>query len=87
MESRKLVLMSLFAGRNGDTDTENKRVDTAGEGESGMNGESSIVIYILSCVKQIAGEKLFYNTGRAWCSLTTWRDGLGAGEGGSRGRQ
>ena len=52
-----------------------------------MNGESSIVIYILPCVKQIAGEKLFYNTGRAWCSLTTWRDGLGAGEGGSRGRQ
>ena len=27
------------------------RVGTAGEGESGMNGESSINIYTLSCVK------------------------------------
>lgn len=29
-------------GRNGDSDVENGFVDTVGEGESGMNGESSI---------------------------------------------
>ena len=62
-------------------------MDTVGEGESGMNGESSIDIYIPPCVKQIAGEKLLRNIWTAWCSLTTWRDGMGAGEGGSRGRQ
>ena len=29
-------------GRNGDSDVENGFVDTVGEGESGMKGESSI---------------------------------------------
>lgn len=33
------------------------------EGVSGMNGESSINIYTLSCVKRIGEEKLLYNTG------------------------
>ena len=42
MESRKMVLMNLV---------ENKLVDTAGEGEGGMNLESSIDIYTLSCAK------------------------------------
>ena len=37
MESRKMVLMSLFAGRNRDTDIENRLVVTAGEGEGGTN--------------------------------------------------
>ena len=50
-------------GRNGDTDVENGLVDTVGEGKSGMNRESSLDIYILPCVKEIAGEKLLYNTG------------------------
>ena len=31
-------------GKNGDSDVENRHVDTVGEGESGMNGESSINI-------------------------------------------
>ena len=38
-------------------------MDTVGEGERGTNGESSIDIYTLPCVKQIAGEMLLYNTG------------------------
>ena len=59
-------------GRNGDTDTENRLVDTAGEGKSGMNRESSLDIYILPCVNEIAGEKLLYNTGSpTWHSVTT----------------
>ena len=39
------------------------------EGGSGTNGESSINMYTLSCVKEIAGEKLLYNT--AWYSVLT----------------
>ena len=30
-----MVLVELFAGRNGDTDIENKLVDPVGEGEGG----------------------------------------------------
>ena len=37
MESKKMILMNLFAGRNGNTDLENGLVDTVGEGENGMN--------------------------------------------------
>ena len=51
MESRKMILMNLFAGRNGDMDIENRPVDTGGEGESGTKGESSINIYIQPCAK------------------------------------
>ena len=48
MESRKMVLMNLFAGSNGDADTENRLVDTGvGEGEGEMNGESSMETYTL----------------------------------------
>ena len=36
MESRKIVI-NLLQGRNGDADIENGLVDTAGEGEGGMN--------------------------------------------------
>ena len=53
MESRKMVLMNLYARKNGDADIEKRFVDTVGEGESGMNGESSIDIYIPPCVKQL----------------------------------
>ena len=43
-----------------------------GEGKSGTNGESTIDIYTLSCIKEIAGEKLLYNTGSpAWHSVMT----------------
>ena len=53
-------------------------MDTVREGKGGMNGKSSINMYTLSCVKQIAGGKLLYNAGGpAWCSVMTWRDGVG----------
>ena len=57
---------------NRDADVENRLVGTAGEGEGGTNGESSINICTLSCVEWIAGEKLLFNTGSpVWCSVMT----------------
>ena len=38
-------------GRNGVADVVNGLVDTVREGEGGVNGESRIDIYTLSCVK------------------------------------
>ena len=37
-----------------DTDVENRLADTVGEGEGGMNGESSVETFTLSYVKQIS---------------------------------
>ena len=69
---QKNGVMNLFAEkqqRYGDSDMENGLVDTVGEGDSGTNGENSIDIYTLQCVKQIADKKLLYNAGNpAWLS-------------------
>ena len=63
---------------NGDAEVENGLLDTTEEGESGTNGEGSISIYILSCTKWTASEKLLCNTGSsAWCSVMTKRSGVG----------
>ena len=43
-------------GSKRDTDIKNRLLDTMGEGEGGMTGESSIETYILPYVKQIASE-------------------------------
>ena len=44
-------------------------MDTAGEGEGATNQESSIAIYALPCIEQIASGKLLQNTGSsAQCS-------------------
>ena len=53
---------TYLQGRNRDTDIEN----TVGEGEGGMNWESSTETYTLPYVKQIASGKLQYNTGALW---------------------
>ena len=50
-------------GRNGNADVENGFVDTVGDEENGMNGESSIDVYALPGAKYIAGEKLPCNQG------------------------
>ena len=74
-------------GSNGDTDVENGSVDTVEEEKSGTNRECSINIYTLSCIKQIAGEKLLFNTGSpARCSVMTQRGGMGVGKEDSRRR-
>ena len=73
MESRKNDIDEPIC-REGmqDTDTENRLVGTVGEREREKNGESSVNIYTLPCVKQIAGEKLLHNTGSpTWRSVTT----------------
>ena len=45
MESRKMVLMNLFAGTE-QKQRQKRLVDTVVEGEGGMNLESSFDIYI-----------------------------------------
>ena len=45
VKSWKTVQMSLFQGRNRDTDIENGHADTVGEGEGGMYWEIRIDIY------------------------------------------
>ena len=78
---------TYLQGKNGDTDVENGLVDTVWEGVSGTNGESSIDVYTLLCGKWIVGEKLLYNTGTSvWCSVMTWKCGIGGKEGGARGK-
>ena len=53
-------------------------MDTVREGKSRTNGESRIDIHTLSCVKQIANKELPYNSkSPAWCSVMTWRGGIG----------
>ena len=72
MGPRKMVLMNLFAGKEW---RHRYREWTCGHsvgGVSGTNGESSINVYTLLCVKWIVGEKLLCNTGSSvWCSVMT----------------
>ena len=78
---------TYLQGRKRDTDIENILVDTVEEGEGGTKWESSIDIYTLPCVKQIASGKLLYGTrSSARCSVMTYRGGMGGWEGGSRWR-
>ena len=50
---------------------------------SGRNGENSINIHPLSCIKWIVGEKVLYKTGSTvWHSVVTYR-----GWGGAEGRE
>ena len=67
-------------GKNRDSDTENRLMDTAGEGEGEPNHDSTTEIYTLPCVK--ANGKLLYSAGSpAWGSVTTYRSGMGMGVG------
>ena len=50
-----MVLMRLSAGQQWRCRHREQTVDTVGEGEDGMNRESSIETYTISYVKQIAG--------------------------------
>ena len=62
--------MAQIKSSYGDVDIENRLVNIVGGGKSGTNGESSINIYTLLCVKQMAGGKLLYDTGSpAWHSV------------------
>ena len=56
-------------------------MDTVGEGESGMNGESSINTCALLGVRWTAGEKLRVTQGTQSGPVMTWRGKTGWGEG------
>ena len=49
MESRKMVLKSLFMGNNGQTNIENTYGHGKKGGEDEMYGESNMEIYITVC--------------------------------------
>ena len=51
LESRKMVVMNVFAGKECRHRYREWTVDTLGEGESGRNGESKVNIYTLPCIK------------------------------------
>ena len=53
-------------------------MDTVGEGESGINRESSVNVYTLSRVRWIADAKLLCSTGNPVCDdLAEWNEGEG----------
>ena len=89
MESRKMVSMNLFSGSSGETDIENRLVDTGqGEGEGGLNGESSLEIYTLpylnrkpvgTCGMTQKTQLGLYDNPEGW-------DGVGVGKGVQGGR-
>ena len=72
-----LYRWTCLQGRNRDTDVENGRVDTAGDGEGGLSWKSSTDIFTFPSVRQMAGGKLLYIRGSpAWCSAMTQRGGI-----------
>ena len=64
--------------RKRDTDVQNRRLDSVGEGEDGMFSENSIETSILSRVKQITSPGWMHETSaQGWCTGKTQRDGMG----------
>ena len=55
-------LMNIFAGKEWRCRHRERTFGPGGEEKSGTNRESSIDRYMLLRAKQIAGEKLLYNT-------------------------
>ena len=51
LESRKMVSMNIFAGKERRHRCREWTVDMLGEGESGRHGENNVNIYTLPCVK------------------------------------
>ena len=61
--------------RKRDTDVQNRRLDSVGEGEGGMFREISLETSILSRVKQITSPGWMHETSaRTWCNGKTQRD-------------
>ena len=69
--------------RKRDTDVQNRRLDSVGEGEDGMFSENSIETSILSRVKQITSPGWMHETSaQGWCTGKTQRGGMGREAGG-----
>ena len=62
MESRKMVLMNLFAEQQWKR-RQTRLGDTVREREGGMNSKSNVKAYTLPYVKQIASRNLLYDKG------------------------
>ena len=61
--------------RKGDTDVQNRLLDSLGEGEGGMFRGNSLKMCILSRVKQITSPGWMHETSaRTWCTGKTQRD-------------
>ena len=72
MESRKMVLMHLFAGQQWRHKPENRLMDQGveAEGEREMNGESRMEVYTLPYIKQIGNGNFLYDSGNSnWGSI------------------
>ena len=81
-----MVMMTLYARQQNDTDVYHGLLDSVGEGEGGMIWENGIETCIISCKKQITSLGSMQDTG---CSeLVHWDDPeRWYGEGGRRGFQ
>ena len=79
MESRKMLEINLFTGREWRHRYQEQVCGYRGEGEGGTNWESSIDIYTLSSVKQWVGS--CYITQGACPGTLWWLRGVGLGEG------
>ena len=61
--------------RKGDTDVQNRLLDSVGEGEGGMFRENNIETIILSRVKQITSPGWMHEaSARIWCTGKPQRD-------------
>ena len=75
MEFRKMVMITYMQNRKRDTDVQNRRLDSVGEGEGGMFQEISIETCILSRVKQITSPGWMHETSaQTWCTGKTQGD-------------
>ena len=64
--------------RKGNTDVQNRLLDSVGEAKGGMIWENSIETCILSRVKQITSPGWMHETSaQAWCTGKTQRDRMG----------
>ena len=77
MESRKIILMKLFSGKEWRPKCREWTCGHSGEGQVGMSGERSTSRQKLLGVRWRAGEKLLCAAGSPVLrSVMTWRDGM-----------
>ena len=80
VESRKMVLMNRFAGKEWRCRCRARTCGHSGDTVSRTDGKSCINMYTLSYAEWTVGEKLLHNTGSpVWRSVMTQRGGLGEG--------
>ena len=67
-----MVMITLYARQQRDTDVQNGLLDSEGEGEGGMIWENGIETCIISCKKRIASLGLMQDVG--CLGLVHWDD-------------